>query len=136
MLMMINTQDNVNETGDPVKAKGYHGQGALQTVAIQVVNFTGRVYIEATLKTNPTDADWFPIQLTESTPYVQYPVNPFAFTGSIPTNGDTSCTVYSFVINAVYLRARMDRTYLNNPFLYQSLNVLAHYGIVEKITLI
>ena len=135
-IMMSSTQNLVNLTGPLVKADGWYGfEEGLHTVSIQVVNFTGRIFIEASLELQPQDSDWFPISLDGVNPYLMFPLNPAQPTGSQPTGGDTITLGYSFKINSLWLRARMDRTYLNNPLLDQDLTLLASYGNVVKITL-
>ena len=89
-IMMSNTQNQANLVGLPCKADGWYGnEGGLHTVAIQVFNFTGRVYIEASLAVAPLDTDWFPVTIGQTTAYLQFPSNPMLPTGSIETGGDT-----------------------------------------------
>lgn len=49
--------------GDEQKAADYYGGfGTLQTIAFYLLNFSGRIIIEATLDSTPaTDADWFKV---------------------------------------------------------------------------
>lgn len=135
-VMMTNTQEIANLTGDACKADGWFGHvDGLHTVVVQVVNFTGRIHIEASLELNPTEADWFPIKLTETTSYLQFPINPLAPTGEYVSGGDTSTLGYTFKINALWLRARLDRTYLSDVLYEEDPQVLALLGNVVKITL-
>ncbi len=49
-------------------ANYYGGYGGLQTLAFFLLNFQGRIRIEATLETNPaSDDDWFPVDDFDST---------------------------------------------------------------------
>ena len=56
-------------SGDDQKAADYYGGfGQLQTVAYFLVNFQGRIRIEATLESTPTsNIDWFTVDDFEST---------------------------------------------------------------------
>ena len=47
--------------GDPQQAANYYGGfGGLQTIAYYLTNFEGKIHIEASLETDPTeDVDWF-----------------------------------------------------------------------------
>lgn len=47
--------------GDPEQAADYYGGfGSLQTIAFFLANFNGRILIQASLDTNPTqDSQWF-----------------------------------------------------------------------------
>jgi hypothetical protein len=45
---------------DPGKAANYYrGNGSIQTITFGVNNFVGLVTLQATLETNPNDAEWF-----------------------------------------------------------------------------
>lgn len=136
IIMMGNSQENANLTGDPVKADGWFGHvDGLHTVVISVVNFTGRIFIEGTLSVDPEDGEWFPIQLTPGAQFVEFPINPAIPTGEYASGGDTSTVGFSFRVNVVWLRARLDRTYLS-PVLYEfDPETLVLLGHVRKITL-
>lgn len=136
MTMMKYSQDQANLTGDPVKADGWYGHvDGLHTIVISVVNFTGRIYIEASLSISPRDEDWFPVILDSSLPYLQFPLNPRVPTGEYTSGGDTSTVGFSFRINAIWLRARLDRSYLSTILYQNDPDSLALIGNVQKITL-
>lgn len=102
----------LNQTGTAQRAAGYYStaaNGGWHTVSADLVDFTGRIYIEATLVAVPTEADWFPVQLSGTLPYAQYPANPAAPTGG---HGDTVTDGWTFRGNFVWVRARVDRSYL------------------------
>lgn len=118
----------LNQTGEPQRAAGYYTtaiNGGWHTVSADLVNFTGRVYIEATLSATPTESDWFPIQLHSNTAYAQFPVRPLFPTG---LNGDTSTVGWTFRGNFVFVRARIDRSYIAPPP-----NDLSTVGVARKI---
>lgn len=136
IVMMGNTQEIANLTAEPIKADGWYGHlNGLHTIVAQVVNFKGRIYIEASLELVPTEADWFPIKLTEDTTYIQFPLDPFFPTGDRDNGGDSSTIGVTFKINALWLRARLDRTYLSDLLYDQDRRALAALGNVVKITL-
>lgn len=108
--LLGDTSGELNVTGLPVKGDGFYGfSDGLHTISVKMNNFTGRIYIEATLELHPTEADWFPIMLSSQHPYVEYPLNRI-----IPTDVRGDSGVDSFVIegNFVFIRARIDRSYV------------------------
>ena len=136
VVMMANTQEIANLTGEPIKADGWYGHvKGLHTIVVQVVNFTGRIHIEASLELNPTEDDWFPVKLAEETNYLQFPIDPFYPTGDYDSGGDTNTLGVTFKINALWLRARMDRTYISHVLYDVDPAALAMLGNVVKITL-
>lgn len=155
VIMMSNTQEVANLTGQSCKADGWYGHTeGLHTIVMNVINFTGRIFIEASLAMTPTDDDWFELDLSHHGfhshhddqdcgcdhshnhgNYIQFPRNPNVPTGSQETGGDTGSFGFTFRINALWLRARLDRTYLD-PALYDlDPNSLQALGYVNKITL-
>jgi len=89
----------LDKTGDAVPGDSYYGYtDGVHTVAIYGSNLSGRIKVQGTLATIPTEDDWFDILLT-GLPYKDYT----AFTG---VEG------YTFVANLVFLRAKLDRTAL------------------------
>ena len=127
-LLLAGDTTLLNQTGEAQRAAGYYStaiNGGWHTVSADLVNFTGRVYIEATLSANPTDSDWFPIQLTSTTAYAQFPVMPLQPTD---VNGDTVTVGWTFRGNFVFARARIDRSYIAPPP-----NDLSTVGVARKI---
>ena len=116
-------------TGDKARGDGYLGYNdGLHTIAIDVQDFKARVYIQGTLSTNPVEADWFDIQLASSTDYIQFPADPNNLLGG-GTNGDTVTKGYTFQGNFVYLRAKVDRSWIDPT------PDLANVGTLNKIQL-
>ena len=116
ILMMSATGREHNLTGDAIRADGYFGHtDGIHTVQVVVNNFTGDFGVQGTLATEPTESDWFDINLnanwniSSASPKVTYPVNPAALEGGGP-DGDTSTQAFTFVGNFVYLRAVLDRS--------------------------
>ena len=113
--LLENTGTNLDVIGGPVPGDSYYGYtDGVHTVAIYGTNFTGRVKIQGTLATNPTDDDWFDILLS-GLPYKDY-------------NSYTGVEGFTFVANLVFIRATVDRTSLGvtNP---------TTAGYIEKIYL-
>jgi hypothetical protein len=100
---MLLGDGQVDQLSDAVRGDGYYGyRDGYHTVAIQFNNFIGRIQLEATLELHPTEADWFPIWLLQSSPFKEYPT---AKTGN---------EAFSFRGNFVLLRFRKIRSYLTD----------------------
>ncbi len=87
-------------------------------MSFHVTNFTGRIHLEATIVENTAETDWFPIDLNNITPYLQ-------FTANTVTKGT------SFEGNFVYLRVKVDRAYLGAA----SYDVALH-GAIDKVVIL
>ena len=111
--VMLTHQNEHNYTGESIRGDASYGQGdGLHTVSARVTNFVGRLYIEATLASSPAETDWFPLFLTSGATYYQFPQNSVAGIQDLSvTGGETATVGFSFRVNAMYLRARVDRTY-------------------------
>lgn len=116
----------LNQTGSAQRAAGYYStavNGGWHTISADLVDFTGRIIIEATLVADPAEADWFEVQLTSANAggdidggtadtasnYAQYPQDPNNPTGA---HGDTGTVGWTLRGNFVWIRARVDRSYL------------------------
>jgi len=112
---------SLSYTGTKAKGDGYYNTSdGLHTVAWYLTNFLGRIYMEGSLVTEPTDSDWFVIPIGSGTDYKEY------------TSQTTVTEAFNFTNNAVWVRARVDRSALDPaPSSYdQSL-----HGTVEKVLL-
>ena len=130
LLDTTSTSEEIDIVGEPIRAAGWYGYTeCVQTVAIFLANFTGRIYVEGTLNNNPNQTtDWFPIQLSGSD-YLQFPQNPV--TSNSIYDGDTGVYGYTFKSNLLYIRARVYRSYFM-PAVVDPDNLL-HMGAVKKI---
>lgn len=129
IILLPNTSDQINVVGEPVHADGWYGfSEGLHTVSIHTANFTGRILIQASLALEPTEEDWFDIWLREGMPYLEFPFNPSAPTGHM--DGDTSNLAFTFKANILWVRAKLDRSYLDVVAPYDG-----HYGSINKIVL-
>jgi len=116
--VILTNKAEMSYTGDKARGDGFYGYSdGLHTVSFHVNNFTGRIWLQATLLDSPTEADWFNIALATATEYLQ-------IDGTSATEGVT------FVGNFVYVRAKIDRTYLVD----QTYDPSVH-GSVNKIVL-
>jgi len=117
--IVLTNKNELSYTSDAVKGDGYYGfSDGLHTMSFHVANFTGRIHLEATIVEQPTENDWFPIDLDNITPYLQ-------FSAQTVTKGT------SFEGNFVYLRVKVDRSYLGAG----SYDVAQH-GAIDKVVLL
>lgn len=124
----------VSVVGNPVKGSGFYGHSTgLHTVAIRVQNFQGRISIQASIVNTPSsDADWFTV-LPGNVPYIQYPRNPYVIIP--PSHGETSIFGFNFMVNAIWLRASVNRDYIIPPssnMTYQKMYI-STFGLVDSI---
>jgi hypothetical protein len=134
--LLDTTTGKVNAVGQQTPGAGYSSTiGSLHTVSISVSNCIGRVYIEGSLASNPTDQDWFPIQLETNRDYVEFPQDKNKPTGA--NGGDTGTVAFSFGGNYIWIRARLNRDYLipyptDDQFVGQVEKVLLNFGAVAS----
>lgn len=122
IVLLSDSNGNWNMTGDPVRGDGWYGHSdGLHTISIHFENFTGKLWIEASLANDPTDDDWFPIYLNYSDCY-------------LIAEQETSVQAFSFEGNFTYIRARIDRSYLV-PEPNMTIDVSTMYGSISKILL-
>jgi hypothetical protein len=116
-VLLTNTAE-MSYTGVATRGDGFYGYSdGLHTVSVHVNDFTGRIWVQATLVENPTEADWFNIALSATKDFLQL-------------DASTSTQGITFTGNFVYLRAYVDRTYLVDQNY-----VVATHGVVNKIVL-
>jgi hypothetical protein len=108
--MLRPLEEEINLIGDPVRGAGWYGHTTgLHTVAISVQNFQGRILVQASIATDPGEADWFSV-LPDGVAYLQYPRTGYVIQPNY--NGETSLRIFNFVTNAVWLQASVQRSYL------------------------
>jgi len=113
--LLPNTGTNLDLTGDAVPGDSYYGYtDGIHTVAIYGQNLSGRVKVQGTLATSPTEDDWFDI-LISGLPYKDY-------------SNFTGVEGFTFTANLVFLRATLDRTALG-------ITDVTTAGYIEKIYL-
>lgn len=110
VVMLSDTFIELNVTGDKIRADAWFGlKDGLHTVTFHLEDFTGRIFVEATLESDPQDNDWFPVFLNGAKSFMEYPLDSLAPTGIA---GDTFVDAYTFQGNFLYLRARIDRSFV------------------------
>lgn len=116
--IMLTNQNELNYTSPAIKGDGFFGYAdGLHTASFHVNNFTGRIWLQATLLDEPTEDDWFNIQLTVAKPYFEY-------------DRESDCRGATFTGNFVYVRTIVDRSYLQST----EYNMSDH-GILDKAVL-
>lgn len=114
-----------NEVSLPLASGGYYGATTgLHTMAFTLRNFIGRIYVQATLASNPKEEDWFPIKFTESCNYYIEFHDRTIFNPNndqmIVEHGTTGTFAENVVGNFTYLRVGIDRSYISeDPNLLQ-----------------
>ena len=138
------TSGQINVIGLKQPGAGYNNTvGNNHTVSLNLDNFTGRIYIQGSLASDPGELDWFNIPIGNGTAYVQFPLDPALPTGNNPQlgypnagqNGDTGVYAYNFSGNYVWIRAVVDRQYLVPPptdsyFVGSVSQILLNYGAI------
>ncbi len=130
IVMLSNTMGQLATTGDKIRADGWYGYtDGLHTVSIYLLNFTGRVWFEASIANDPTEFDWFPI-IIQGQASLNFPKDPLKPTG---VTGDTGTVGMNIIGNFTWIRVRVDRD-LSNP--ETEPNVLAGLmGQVDRVLL-
>lgn len=110
-----------NEQSLPMASGGYYGSTTgLHTIAFTLRNFIGRIYVLATLASDPQESDWFPIKFTESCKYYLEFTDMSIYN---PNNGElmrehgtTGTFAETLTGNFTYLKIGIDRDYISiNP---------------------
>jgi hypothetical protein len=134
--LLDTTTGKVNAVGQQTPGAGYNSTiGSLHTVSITVSNCIGRVYIEGSLAANPSDNDWFPVQLKPQKDFIEFPQDRNKPTGA--NGGDTGTVAFSFAGNYIWVRARLNRDYLipyptDDQFVGQVEKILLNFGAVAS----
>lgn len=117
--VILTNQNEMTYTGEKARGDGFYGfSDGLHTMSFHVKQFIGRIWVEATLMEEPTEDDWFVIELRTDTPYVEF-------------DNETAARGVSFVGNFVYLRVSVDRSYIVD----QEYKPGTH-GVVDKVLLL
>jgi len=126
--MNSSTGSTMNLTTDKVEGDSYYGYtDGIHTIAVSYNAYKGRLFIQGTLALEPTDADYFNIQVQGGLPASQGGYKQFPVSG---TDGFTGVEAYTVEGNFTYLRVKMDRSYLGDGTTY-----LTDYGSINYIRL-
>lgn len=128
ILVQSSTGSDMNVTTDKVEGDGFYGYSdGIHTFAIAYNAFKGRVFVQGTLSLDPTEADWFNLQVPGGrTPdqggYKQFP--------TVGTEGFSGVEAYTVEGNFTYLRVVLDRSTLGDGSTYST-----EYGSINYIRL-
>ena len=100
-VMMSNTGDKFDVTGDKFRADGYWGHtDGLHTISISSHNLIGNLHIQGTLSMSPEPSDWFDIDINPKDHRLDY----------LKFEGSSGVLAVTLIGNFGYLRAVLDRT--------------------------
>lgn len=123
------TGTNMSETSNVVKGDSFYGYSdGWHTFQVVYNQFVGRLHVEASLATTPTDSDWFSLkpEVTNGTEWANG-LSYIQFNSNDPADGSEA---YTFRGNFTYLRVRMDRAHVGDGTTYD-----ASYGSISKVIL-
>ena len=116
---MLTHTASMSYTGENIKADVYYGYtDGLHTISFKLNGFKGRIFIEGTLESSPTANDFFPLQLSGNTDYIE------------KTSTTTETLGKTFYGNFTFLRARVDRSHISETYSETS------HGRVDSIRLL
>lgn len=120
--LLSSTAGQVNVTGPQKKADGFFGfTDGKATIGFYLNAFIGRIVLQASLATDPEEADFFPVTFDgETNPFVEF----------LSTAPQTGLTVFTVTGNFVWVRAVVDRTNINPLPPIDQINTL---GVVNKV---
>lgn len=118
---------DLDQTSEPARADAYYGnREGKHSLAFYLQNYTGRVYVEASLAQEPTESDWFPIYLQTHYDYAEFPRDPDNPTGP---DGDDGVVAYTFTGNFYWVRVKLQRSHITPPV------PISQLGRVDKVLL-
>lgn len=126
-ILMNESNAEINYIGQPIKAAGYYrNYDMFHTISIFSDNLNGRIYIEGSLKQYPEEKDWFTIPL-DGQDYIEFKTENYTSSRNYIEN------FYNINTNAVLLRARLDRSYLNIDKNQNPLDYARKIGHIRRI---
>lgn len=113
-ITLLGTTNTLDTTGEKFKGAGFQGLTAgFMSTSWEFNAFKGRIKIQATLATDPTESDWFDVDLDNTgNGYVEF------------STTTTGTKYYNFTGNFVWVRAVMLRTYDNSLTLLNAGNIV------------
>lgn len=124
-----------NEVSLPLAAGGFYGStNGLHTLSFTLRNFSGRLYVQATLASDPKEEDWFNIEFKESCrPYMEFTDYILRRSdGFVPTMtyGTTGTFAETVIGNFTFLRVGISRDYITEaPSMFQK----QYAGKIEEV---
>lgn len=95
---------------DPIKGDGYFGSSdGLHTAQVNITDFIGKVEVQGTLASAPTDTDWFTVELGTGnfTMDTTGLINETNITSVEYTTATSIVKTYNFTGNFVWVRAKV-----------------------------
>lgn len=128
ILVQSSTGSEMHVTTDKVEGDGYYGYSdGIHTFAVSYNAFKGRLYVQGSLSLEPTETDWFNLQVPGGRTPEQGGYKNFPVTG---TEGFTGVEAYTIEGNFTYLRVVIDRSALGDGTTYST-----DYGSINYIRL-
>lgn len=113
-LLTINTHpgDSIVETitGEKYKGDGYYGRSdGLHTVQITITEFIGKIELQGTLASDPTEEDWFTVELGTGAQSIDTTglLREQNITSIEYIDTTTNTKTYNFIGNYVWVRAKV-----------------------------
>lgn len=116
-VLILTNQDMISYSGE--KFRIYDHQNLL-SVSWTLIDFAGRIYIECSLADDPTEDDWFSIEISPRFEDVENPINmdmdqheyrQYAKDAGRYELKNAVTESHTFQIKTVWIRARIDRSY-------------------------
>lgn len=120
--LLSSSAGQTNVTGAAKKADGFFGfTDGKATIGWYLSGFIGRIVLEASLATEPTSDDWFPVKFDgEDNAFVEF----------LSTDPGSGLTVFTVTGNFVWVRAVVDRSQIDPLPPIDQINTL---GLVSKV---
>lgn len=123
MYILLKNKAEYSYVGDPIKVTPrLSNNNGVMTVQVDAGSFIGHIYIEATLATEPTEDDWFEIQLDTGVSYFDYTDPEYR-----KSEG------FTFRANITHIRARADRSVLGDV---DATYDVATHGTLKQVTIL
>lgn len=109
-----------NESTDKLAVGGYYGStSGLHTIAFTLRNFIGRIIVQGTLASEPSEMDWFPIKVKKDQDYLEFTDNVIYQVNTDTLHrerGTTGTYAENIQGNFTYMRVLIERDYIStNP---------------------
>lgn len=129
IILSATTYDGSTQTvtGEKFKGDGYYGRAdGLHTVAWKITGFTGTIKMQGSLASDPTNNDWFDIELGSTTASFSIDTSGAASQANISSvvysTATTANAAYNFTGNFMWVRVVVDNftagtvnsVYINN----------------------
>ena len=101
VILMTNTTDNYDVLGDAFRSDSWYGYtDGIHTFSLSYDHFQGNFHMQGTLSVDPSDSDWFDIDINPDDEDLDY----------LEFFGESNIQGITFVGNYTFLRAWMERS--------------------------